>query len=76
MIRKLLFALLLVGASFATTSQSDPWCEPEPAYPCDVVCEAPGPAWEAECDCPCWTDRRVEQSDCDHWNTVAGCWWL
>lgn len=78
MIRKLLVAFLLVGVSFIATSPRSEasWCEPAPVKPCDVVCAAPGATQGTVCDCPCWTDRRVVQSTCGRWNSLAGCWWL
>lgn len=73
MIRKLVLALMLVGISFVATSSSAPLeCEPEPVNPCDVVCEDGADV----CDCPCWTDRRVEQTTCDRWNSIVGCWYF
>ena len=75
MIRKMVLALMLVGVSFvaASSSSSAPLeCEPEPVNPCDVVCEDGADV----CDCPCWTDRRVEQTTCDRWNSIVGCWYF
>lgn len=74
MTRKLFLALMLVGVAFVATSSSEPLdCEPEPMNPCDVVCAEDAPD---VCDCPCWTDRRVEQSTCAQWNSIVGCWYF
>jgi hypothetical protein len=74
----LFLALALVAVSFAaTTSYSEPLCcEPEPVNPCDVVCDGSLASLDWTCDCPCWTDRRVEQTTCDRWYGVAGCFYL
>ena len=81
MVRKLIVTLILVGVSFISTSAySEPplltlGCEEEPAHPCDVACGEESDS-EMACDCPCWTDQRVEQSTCGRWNSIVGCWYF
>ena len=79
MVRKLFFAVVLVGASLVVpVSHSEAmWCEPEEQVtnPCDKVCgEEDGE--ETVCNCPCWTDRRVKQTTCDLWDGYFGCWYF